>query len=225
MVHKNDPNLFLNYRLYACEMEIIVISNSSDVPNEVEEVVRMFNAGLSYFHIRKPRKDKYQLAEYIERFPDKFRKKMIIHSYHGLARKYQLAGIHLSRQHRRRKKFYKIKLWLQRKMNPSLIVTRSFHKLTDITHDRRRYSYAFLSPVFDSATSSALSGGYSKRALHVILPQAKQPVYALGGITLETIPKAAERGFDGVVFHGSMWNSSIPPHQIFLKAQKIIHDL
>lgn len=206
-------------------MEIIVISNSSDVPNEVEEVVRMFDAGLPYYHIRKPRKDKQQLAEYIERFPDKFRSRMVIHSYHSLVRKYQLAGIHLSRQHRRRKGFYKFKLWLQRRLNPKLIVTRSFHKLTDITQDKRRYAYTFLSPVFDSATSSTLSGGYSRRALLIVLPQAKQPVYALGGISLHTINKAAARGFDGVVFHGGIWNSEIPPHQIFIKAQQLVREL
>lgn len=202
-----------------------MISNSSDLPNEVEEVVRMFDAGLTYFHIRKPKKDKYQISEYIEQFPEKFRKQMVIHSYHSLAKKYKLAGIHLSRQHRKRKALYKFKIWMKQKIHPDLIVTRSFHKLTDLTTDRRRYSYAFLSPVFDSAASSSFSGGYSKRALLIVLPQAKQPVYALGGITLETISKASERGFAGVVFHGGIWRSKTRPHEIFLKAKQIVHEL
>lgn len=206
-------------------MEIIVISNSVDVPNEVEEVVRMFDAGLPYFHIRKPRKDKQELSEYIERFPDKFRKRMIIHSYHDLAKKYNLGGIHLSRQHRKRNKLYQLRLWLQRQVNPNLVVTRTFHKLTDITHDRRKYSHAFLSPVFDSITSSSLAGGFSTRALLIVIPHAKQPIYALGGITVDKIAEAAVKGFYGVAFHGSIWKSEIPAHQTFLKAKQAAQEI
>jgi len=206
-------------------MKIIVISNSVDVPNEVEEVVRMFDAGLKYFHIRKPRKDKQELADYIERFPDKFRKRMIIHSYHGLVKKYNLGGMHLSRQHRKRKKFYHFRLWILRKANPGLLVTRTFHKLTDITQDRRKYSHAFLSPIFDSVTSSSLAGGFSQRALLIVLPQAKQPIYALGGITVERITEASRNGFSGVAFHGSIWEGEIPAHQTFLKAKQVAQEI
>lgn len=206
-------------------MELIVISNSTDVPNEVEEVVRMFDSGLQYYHIRKPRKNKQELADYIERFPYKFRKQMIIHSYHSLAKKYNLGGIHLSRQHRKRNKLYELKLWMQRKMNPGLIVTRTFHKLTDITQDRRKYSHAFLSPVFDSISSSSLAGGFSKRALLIVIPQAKQPIYALGGITVDKLAEAAEKGFYGAAFHGSIWKSDIPAHQTFLKAKQVAQEI
>lgn len=206
-------------------MEIIVISNSVDVPNEVEEVVRMFDSGLKYFHIRKPRKDKHELSDYIERFPDKFRKRMIIHSYHGLAKRYNLGGIHLSRQHRKRKKLYQFRLWVQRKTNPGLLVTRTFHKLTDITHDRRKYSHAFLSPIFDSVTSSSLAGGFSQRALLIVIPQAKQPIYALGGITVNRLKEAAENGFRGAAFHGSIWKSEIPAHQTFIEAKQAAQEI
>lgn len=206
-------------------MEIIVISSSTDVPNEVEEVVRMFDSGLQYFHIRKPRKDKQELADYIERFPEKFRKKMVIHSFHGLAKKYNLGGIHLSRQHRRRKKFYQLRLWMQRKTNPELVVTRTFHKLTDITQDRRKYTHAFLSPVFDSITSSSLAGGFSTRALLIVIPQAKQPMYALGGITVNRLNEAAGKGFYGVAFHGSIWKSEIPAHQTYIKARQVAQEM
>ena len=206
-------------------MEIIVISNSVDVANEVEEVVRMFDSGLKYFHIRKPRKDKHELSDYIERFPDKFRKRMIIHSFHGLVKKYNLGGMHLSRQHRKRKKFYQLRLWIQRKTNPRLLVTRTFHKLTDITQDRRKYSHAFLSPVFDSVTSSSLAGGFSQRALLIVIPQAKQPIYALGGITVNKLSEAAENGFYGAAFHGSIWNSEIPAHQTYLKAKQVAQEI
>lgn len=196
-------------------MEIVIFSSPNEVPNEVEEVVRMFDAGLKHFHIRKPRMNKNQLADYIKRFPERFRPRMILHSYHSLAEHYHLGGIHLSREHRKRKRFYSFRLWLKRRLNPDLVVTRTFHKLTDVTNDRRKYTYAFLSPIYDSVTRSSLAGGFSKRALHIIIPEARQPIYALGGITVERLYLTAESGFDGAAFHGSLWEGVTSPHEIF----------
>jgi len=199
-------------------MKIVVVSSPKDQPNETVEVIRMFDAGLEYFHIRKPRLSKKQLTEYINLFPEKYRKRLVIHSYHGLASTLSLGGIHLSRKHRKRGRFYRLKLFLRRKIERDLVVTRTFHKLTDITNEKRKYSYTFLSPVFDSITHSTLSGGFSKRALLIMIPQAKQPVYAMGGVDAERIPEIADLGFEGAVLLGSVWNSEEAPHIVFKKA-------
>jgi len=199
-------------------MKIVVVSSPKDQPNETVEVIRMFDAGLEYFHIRKPRFSKKQLTEYIKLFPEKYRKRLVIHSYHGLASTLNLGGIHLSRKHRKRGRFYRLKLFLRRKIERNLLVTRTFHKLTDITNEKRQYSYTFLSPVFDSITHSTLSGGFSKRALLIMIPQAKQPVYAMGGVDAERIPEIADLGFEGAVLLGSIWNSEEAPHIVFKKA-------
>lgn len=201
-------------------MEITVISCPHEEPFEIEEVVRMFDGGLKHFHIRKPRMSKAEVADYIQRFPHQFRKQLILHSYHGLANQFKLGGIHLSREHRKRNKLYEFRLWVKRKLNPDLIVTRTFHKLTDITNDKRTYSYAFLSPIFDSVTRSSLAGGFSRRALLIIIPQARQPIYALGGITVERLRKVYENGFHGAAFHGSVWENELPAHLTFLEAMK-----
>lgn len=214
----NLPQLFV-------EMDIVVISGPHEEPNEIEEVVRMFDAGLEHFHIRKPRMNKNQLSEYIKRFPDKFRNRMIIHSYHGLADQYKLGGIHLSREHRKRGKLYDLRLWTKRKLKPEMVITRTFHKLTDVTSDRRNYTYAFLSPVFDSVTRSSLAGGFSKRALLIIIPQARQPIYALGGVTLERLHECAENGFHGVAFHGSVWEGERSASQTYIKAKEIAREI
>lgn len=206
-------------------MEIIVISAPHEEPNEIEEVVRMFDSGLRHFHVRKPRMNKHQLSEYIRRFPEQFRKRMIIHSYHGLADHYKLGGIHLSREHRKRGRFYQLRLWIKRKFNPEMVITRTFHKLTDVTNDRRKYSYAFLSPVFDSVTRSSLAGGFSKRALLIIIPQARQPIYALGGVTTERLHECAEHGFHGAAFHGSVWEGDVPASQTFSEAKIIAREI
>lgn len=222
---RNDLNLYPNSPQPFVDMEIVVISAPQEQPNEIEEVVRMFDAGLKHFHIRKPRMNKNQLAEYIKRYPEQFRSRMIIHSYHGLADTYQLGGIHLSREHRKRGKFYQLRLWIKRKFNPQLVVTRTFHKLTDVTSERRKYSYAFLSPVFDSVTRSSLAGGFSKRALLIIIPQARQPIYALGGVTVERLYECAENGFHGAAFHGSVWEGDITAAQTFIHAKEVAREI
>jgi len=206
-------------------MKLVVVSSSQDEPNEIVEVIRMFEAGLRHFHVRKPRKGKKELREYIEMFPEKYRKRLVIHSYHALASKMNLGGIHLSRKHRKRGRFYQFKLDLKRKLNKKLLVTRTFHKLTDITNEKRKYSYTFLSPVFDSITHSSLSGGFSKRALLIMIPQAKQPVYALGGVSAERIEELNDLGFEGAVLLGSIWNSEEAPHEVFKKAVAVAKTL
>lgn len=206
-------------------MKLVVVSSPKDQPNETVEIIRMFETGLEYFHVRKPRMGRKELIDYIKLFPEKYRKRLIIHSYHGLASNLNLGGIHLSRKHRKRGKFYRAKLYLKRKFNKNLIVTRTFHKLTDITNEKRKYSYTFLSPVFDSITHSTLSGGFSKRALLIMIPQARQPVYALGGVTEERFPEISDLGFEGAVLLGSIWNSEEAPHIVFKKALAAANNL
>lgn len=199
-------------------MKIVVVSSPKESPNEVVEVIKMFDSGLTQFHIRKPRMSKKQLTDYIELFPDKYRDSLIIHSYHQLAQTLKLGGIHLSRKHRKRGWVYRLGLFIRRKLHKNLLVTRTFHKLTDITSDKRKYSYTFLSPVFDSITHSTLSAGFSKRALLMMIPQAKQPVYAMGGVTPDRLSELADLGFEGAVFLGSIWSGEEKPHVVFEKA-------
>lgn len=200
-------------------MEIVVISNSIDDPAEVGEVIRMFDAGLNTFHIRKPKMSKNQLATYINQFPKKYHHRLILHTYHGLAFRMKLGGIHLTRTHRKRSKFYQLKLWFKRKSLPHFIVTRTFHKMTAVTDDKRPYTYAFLSPVFDSVSKSTLAAGFSRRALHIIIPQAKQPIYAMGGVTPERLEAVYKNGFAGAALHGVLWDGEVSPSQIFKEAQ------
>lgn len=200
-------------------MDLVVISSAQNEVNETTEVVKMFDSGLEHFHIRKPKMSRGLLSDYIKRFPEEYRHRLVLHSYHGLAYKYKLGGIHLSRSHRKRGKFYHFRVWTRKRLNPDLVITRTFHKLTDVTSDKRTYSYAFLSPVFDSISQSSLSAGFSRRALLILTPQAKQPIYALGGIGVDKLATVAENGFHGAALHGCLWESDEPAHEVFLRAQ------
>ncbi len=202
-------------------MKIVVISAPDTIENEAREVVRMFDLGLQYFHIRKPKFTKRQMVEYIKSIPDEYRRRLVLHSYHQLVFKYKLGGIHLSRVHRKRGKLYMLIQWFRRRMHPTLIVSRTFHKLTDINSDKQKYSYCFLSPVFDSISHSTLSAGFSRRALLVIIPQSKQPILAIGGVSLENIRKVAELGFHGAALLGTIWEQGSSPREKYSELSKI----
>lgn len=203
-------------------MKLIVISSSLERPGEVDEVIRMFELGLGYYHIRKPRMSRRALAEYITSFPAEYRPRIILHSYHALAYKYRLGGIHMSRKHRHRGRLYRWKIRMRRLRHPGLIVTRTYHKLSDLQNDKRRYTYAFLSPIYDSITHPTLSGGFSKRALLIVNDTARQPILAMGGITPDRLADVHDLGFSGAALHGIVWSADSSPAVVFKQALEAV---
>lgn len=180
----------------------------------------MFQLGLEYYHIRKPKFSRREMAQFIEAFPERYRDRLVLHAYHSLAFHYKLGGIHLSRKHRKRGRMYFFRLFMKRLLKPNLVVTRSFHKLTAITSDKRKYTYVFLSPVFDSISNSSLSAGFSKRALAIINREASHNVIALGGVGPEHMKLVKELGFAGAAMLGSLWKEASDPVAEYKKASE-----
>ena len=66
------------------------------------------------------------------------------------------------------------------------------------------FSYAFLSPVFDSISKA----DYKAKQFDLSLrKKTSTKLIALGGITEENQYRAIDMGFDGVAMMGSIWNS------------------
>lgn len=202
-------------------MELVAMSGSGISDEEVAEAVKMLDAGLTHFHIRKPRVSRKEMKDYLLRYPEEYRNRLVLHSFHGLASDLQIGGIHLSRSHRKRNRIFRIRLRLKRLLKPQLIITRSFHKLTSLTADKRNYSYAFLSPVFDGVSENTLGSGYSKRALLITLPQARCPIFAMGGVKPQNLREVAESGFSGALLAGALWRAEQRPHEVYEAAREI----
>ena len=206
-------------------MKIIVLSSPHHKENEISETVKMFEEGLEIFHARKPSFSKKEMIEYLESFPKHYRSKIVVHSYHQLAKKYTLRGIYLSRKHRQRNRIYKIKLFLFRKLNPNILVSRSFSKISDLLHPESGFDYVFLNPIFDSASSHHLSGGFNSKTLQNANKEAEYKVIAMGGITPENLDKVAEMGFYGAALLGAIWNTEEQPSKVFLRVKKLVPSL
>lgn len=199
-------------------MELAVLSNDRKTEDEIGVLMRMFRMGLQCFHLRKPRFSTQEMETYIQAIPPRYRRRIIIHSHHELALKYELGGIHLSRKHRRKA----LKRWLRffwyRKRKPKIRITRTCHDLTDLLQEKQNYEHLLLSPVFEGISSKSHSGGYSERSIASVLERSPHFVYALGGVTPERLPRLREMGFFGATLAGAIWEEEEDRANVFQRA-------
>ncbi len=192
-------------------MKQIVISSSSKIENEAEIITSLFEAGLECFHMRKHKFSTKETQLLLNKIPSHFHNRIVLHSHHNLAYKYNLRGIHLTKTHIKRK----YKTWLTIKLiqlkNPEIIITTSFNNIGQLfeADTRYPYSYIFLSPIFDSL-SSKFQGGFTEHSLRSAIQKTKLKVIARGGVDINAIEKANSIGFDGLAFYSCIWKKKDP---------------
>ncbi|MEW6469282.1 MAG: thiamine phosphate synthase [Bacteroidota bacterium] len=191
-------------------MKLILISSSEKhAEKEIVQVNKMFELGLENFHLRKPKYTTRELSQYISAIPAHFHNRIIIHSHHKLVFRYNLKGIHLTRIHRKRK----LRQWfIMRRialMKPHLLTTTSFRKLANLYEEPAKYSYVFLSPIFDSL-SGKYQSGFNEFSLKAAMEKTPHRVIARGGMDPSRIEKSKEIGFAGIAFYSSIWKKDDP---------------
>ena len=196
-------------------MNHIVISSPNELEKEVPQVIGLFKAGLKIYHLRKPKFTKQQMAQYINEIPTKYHNRIMLHSFHKLAAKHKLRGVHLSKRHKKKGFKNKIKIkWFLIK-NPSLKVSTSFHSISSLKQDKRNYDYVMISPVFDSISKKGYSAAFNLKTLTVAIQKSEKNVLALGGINAENVSQVKELGFYGFALLGSIWNSELKPVEAY----------
>ena len=204
-------------------MKLILLSPSDKKENEIPFLVHMFEQGLQTYHIRKIKYSTRQLKDFIADIPEKYHNRIVIHTHHELALKFNLKGVYISRSHKKRKiRTWFRMLWFKiRKRKLKLSLTfRSTENLSDYNP---KYDYVFLSPVFDSLSGN-FQAGFSNQNLRSALKQTKYNVIARGGVSTENIQKAHELGFKGVAFYSSIWKSKNPLEE-FKKVKEKFNEL
>jgi thiamine-phosphate pyrophosphorylase len=206
-------------------MKIIVISSSGESENEPAIVTQLFENGLEIFHLRKPKISTSDMIKYIDSIPRAYHNRIVIHSHHRLARKFNLMGIHMTKSHKRKKfrTWYMLKL-VQMK-NPGIAITTSFRSIANLYEEdsKYNYSYVFLSPVFDSLTHKFQSG-FNPNSLRIALEKTEYKVIARGGIDISCLEKVKELGFEGIALYSIIWKSQDPVLQ-FLNIRERCKDL
>lgn len=191
-------------------MKTIVLSAHKPVDNEIDIVVRLFELGLTSFHLRKPHYSKQKMRAYLDKIPSVYHNRIIIHSHHRLAKKYNLKGIHLSSKDRKSsfKNWFNIKSLKRKK--PFLRVSTSFTTISELNKYNDLYDYVFLSPIFDSTSKKKYQSGFKEYSLINATHRSNYNVVALGGVDVENIKNAFNMGFWGCAFLSTIWKSENP---------------
>jgi thiamine-phosphate pyrophosphorylase len=191
-------------------MKLIVITPSKKQDNEIGAVINMFEAGLDTLHIRKNRFSTKELEEYINEIPAHFHNRIIIHSHHKLALKYNLKGFHFTATHLERK----LRLWWNTKMiylrKPKLTKSISFKRMSEIYEPEKvKTDYCFLGTMFHNVSGELYSGFYKETIVAANAKSGKK-IIARGGINPKSVDMAYQLGFHGVALYGYLWKSTSP---------------
>ncbi len=204
-------------------MEILAISASKKNEKEPELMARLFEAGLSGFHLRKPNYTTKQMMHYLDCIPKQFHNRIIIHSHHELILKYDLRGIHFTDLHLERK-FQR--WWLLRKIRLSrkkVVMTRSYKKISEVNNEEEmKYDYFLLGTIFNVLSNEFYSGYYEQGILAALKIPHKKFV-ARGGINEKTIMKAHQLGFTSCALNSYLWKAE-DPVQKYLEIVKFCND-
>ena len=179
---------------------LIVISNPKPLKNEASLINKLFDEGLLLFHLRKPESSSQELVLLLQEINPIHYSKIALHSCHFLAKSFGINRLHyneISRKQLTNADFEEFK-------KDGLTLSTSIHSVEDYNLLSDHFSYAFLSPVFDSISKA----DYKAKQFDLSLrKETTTKLIALGGITEENQYRAIEMGFDGVAMMGSIWNS------------------
>ena len=205
-------------------MKLLVITPAKDVADEPSIVTKMFEAGLTTLHLRKPRYSTNHMANYIKEIPVIYHNRIVIHSHHKLAIKFNLKGIHLTNMHLSKKwKYWFVRQRLRLKFG-AISKSRSYSRLQQTYNvEEHTFNYFLVGTMFNSLTGGFYSGFYEEGVTATIKNNNKKFV-ARGGTTPDVIKKCQEMRFFGIAFNSFIWDSETP-FENFLKIVRTYKDL
>ena len=176
-------------------MKFIIISSEMGFDREARAFNKLFDAGASLLHLRKPQVTKPELADLLQQISTDYYDRIVLHDHFELAYSFGLKGIHLNRRNPNRPEF------------EVSSVSCSCHSLKQVSDCAGNYNYVFLSPIFDSISKSGYNHAFTEPELRDAQEKniINENVIALGGINETTIPLAKKYGFGGMAVLGALW--------------------
>lgn len=176
-------------------MEWIVITSPGFLQGEADFIDRLFNHGLDRLHLRKPGADIGECRRLLDGISREWLPRIVVHDNFGLCREYGLGGVHLNGRNP------------MAPPNHEGSVSRSCHSLEEISRYKGECDYLTLSPIFNSISKQGYMAAFGPGQLAAARDSGliDSRVMALGGVTLENIPRVKELGFGGVAILGDVW--------------------
>jgi len=190
---------------------IVLIAPEEDVIDEIKVLHQLFDAGLQYYHLRKPTKNLEEHSIYLKQIDEKYHDRIVVHFYHELVNSFNLKGIHFQEQKR-----------IDHIDNPGQYfkplqmygktISSSFHNPDELAACDFEFDYHLLSPVFTSISKK----GYEGKGFNV--QHIDKLIIGMGGVTTDNITEIHQLGYKGVGVLGGIWNSTSPIEN-FVKMQ------
>lgn len=176
-------------------MEWIVITSPGFLQGEADFIDRLFGHGLDRLHLRKPGADIGECRRLLDGISREWLPRIVVHDNFGLCREYGLGGVHLNGRNP------------MAPPNHEGSVSRSCHSLEEISRYKGECDYLTLSPIFNSISKQGYMAAFEPGQLAAARDSGliDSRVMALGGVTLENIPRVKELGFGGVAILGDVW--------------------
>lgn len=179
---------------------IVLIAPENDIKNEIEILHQLFDAGLAFYHLRKPNKNENQLKEYLNNIDEKYYKNIVVHQYHHLAEAYNLKGIHLQEQFRI-DKGETLQEYVNDFKTENYSVSSSFHHPDTIKSCNVAFDYYLLSPIFNAISKA----GYEGKGFEV--NDIDKKIIGMGGVTANNLVEIKAKGFKGAGILGGIWKA------------------
>ncbi|WP_044401811.1 thiamine phosphate synthase [Lacinutrix sp. Hel_I_90] len=182
---------------------IVVIAPEQDVRDEILILNQLFEAGLEYYHLRKPEKNYLEHCTYLSQVDSKYHNRIVVHYFHELINEFNLKGIHFQEQKRRDNidnpgRYFKALNMFGK------TISSSFHELEELATCEFEFDYHLLSPVFSSVSKK----GYEGRGFDV--NHIDKRIIGMGGVTTSNLAEFIKLGYKGVGVLGGVWNSATP---------------
>lgn len=189
-------------------MNLIVCSSPETINHEQDLVKELIQEGMTTFHLRKPTYSEDQLRTWLSEADDVVKKQTMIHSHWNLAEEFNLKGIHIGASTYQTLSPAELQKWTSLQNRD---ISSSIHNEEEYQRLTTGLSYVWLSPVFKSISKSDYHPFLTNDQMDELARKTKEhkqtKVFALGGITMHQLPQLAQRGFDGAVVLGAVWEN------------------
>lgn len=183
---------------------IFIISPEQTNPDEIETLHKLFEAGLTHFHFRKPEATLSEHRDYLNQIDKAFHHSIVTHNFHKeLCEEFDLKGIHLE-EAKWRAQGDNLENYRSAFAKAGKTTSSSYHEMEDLENQKVLFDYYILSPVFAAISKSGMQGrGFDVNHIDKFIA-------GMGGINASTISGARELGFQGFGTLGGVWNQENP---------------
>lgn len=177
-------------------MKLIIMTKSTFFVEEDKILTSLFDDGMDNLHLYKPGSAPMYSERLLTLLHEEYCGKITVHDHFYLKDEYRLRGIHIDDATADAPQGYRGR------------VCRTCRKIGELKEAKRRADYVFLRNIFDSLTDKNEKASFTAEELKEASRSGliDRHVYALGGMSAETVRAAKDLGFGGVVICGDLWN-------------------